>query len=241
MKLSLDLFRLRPQPRLGILVLAAGLTVARAGVTIQIRIYNYDNYYFVQPWLSGNSIAPLCPVGIYTVSPPNFPASGTAMQFQSTDGLSLNYLTSISGGPDYTDLPSTMAAVTNGAWTLQITNSASTNTYTFTVSAPPLPADTMPAAIITFPTEGTTYVPNVPDFTWQGPPNWEGTLTVYDVTNDILGNDHQQASASLPPAQTSWTPSVALPNGTNRLEIVYYSNATPIIVASMPLDSVALL
>jgi hypothetical protein len=238
MKSSLDFLRPLPQLRLWLvlLALAAGLTGARAGVTIQIQIYNYDNYYFVQPWLSGNSIAPLCPVGIYTVSPPNFPASGTAMQFQSTDGLSLNYLTSIINSPDFTDLPSTMAAITNGHWTLQITNAASTNTYTFTVSAPPLPADTLAAAIISFPIEGTTYVPALPDFTWQGPPNWEGTLIVDDVTNDSLGNGYLQASASLPPAQTNWTPAVRLPNGTNQLEVAYSSNASSIIVASMPLD-----
>ena len=48
----------------------------------------------------------------------------------------LNYVGSIIGGPDFTDFPSLMASITNGNWTIQVTNATSTNTYTFTVSAP---------------------------------------------------------------------------------------------------------
>ena len=93
----------------------------------------------------------------------------------------------------------------------------------------------MDAAVITFPTDGATGVANQPDFTWQGPAGWQGALHVNDVTNDSLGDDHLQAQATLSGAQTSWIPSVTLPAGTNRLDVDYQSNATALIVATVPM------
>jgi hypothetical protein len=237
-RISLSLFRLRLQVRIGltILALAASLSEARAGLSLDLHLYNNNNYYFVEPFLSASGTGAVFPVGDYTISPPNFPASGLAFQYQAPNGTVLTYVGSIIGGPDYTSFPALMASITNGHWTIQVTNATSTNTYTFTVSAPALPPDVMVAAEITYPTEGIIGVASQPDFTWQGPAGWEGALYVQDVTNDSLGYDHLQAQAALSGAQTSWIPSVTLPAGTNRLQVDYQSNATAILVATVPMN-----
>src|SRR5208283_5928083 len=51
---------------------------------------------------------------------------------------------------------------------------------------------------------------------------------------DANGNFNYEASASLPPNQTSWPCPVVLPNGTNDFSADYSSNVTAMIIASTP-------
>src|SRR5208283_1878045 len=90
-------FRLlsRPGLRLVLLALAAGLPDARAGLTLDLHLYNNNNYYFVEPYLSASGAGAVFPVGDYTIYPPSFPASGLALQYQAPNGAVLNYVGSI--------------------------------------------------------------------------------------------------------------------------------------------------
>jgi len=237
MKTSLDMFRLRPSFRFWFLfaALAAGLPAARAGVTVDLHLYNNNNFYFVFAYLSANNATPPggLPVGTYTISTPQSAAAGSAPQYHS-DGTNVTYITG--GGNSTSDFATLMQSITNGNWTLVVTNAASTNTYTFTVSAPVLPAGLLPETVITFPPPGSSNVANQPNFTWQGPSAWTGALTVSDFTNDASGTGYYVVTAALPPAQTFWVPPIALPNGTNTFGVSYTSNATALVVASTPVD-----
>ena len=141
------------------------------------------------------------------------------------------------GGYGAGDFPSLMQSITNGSWTIQVTNATSTNIYSFTVSAPVFPADLLSPLAITFPVQGTSNVVNQPDFAWQGPTGWQATLQVSDSTNDAGGNSHYVTGAVLPPAASSWASPVTLPNGTNSFNVTYLSILTNQIVATTPLDS----
>ena len=95
-------------------------------------------------------------------------------------------------------------------------------------------------AVVVFPANGAPFVTNQPLFQWTGPANWAGTLNISDNFIDTNGNYNYEASASLPPNQTSWPCPVVLPDGTNDFKADYTSNVTAQIVASAPLDNASL-
>ena len=134
---------------LAILALAAGLPPARAGLTVEIHLYNNNNFYFAYGFLSANATPPNFPIGTYFISSPQPAAAGTTVEYQSSDGVTLNYAGG--GGTGVGDFPSLMQVITNGDWTILVTNATSTNTYTFAVSAPDLPANLLAETTVTFP------------------------------------------------------------------------------------------
>ncbi|HXR08949.1 MAG TPA: LamG domain-containing protein, partial [Candidatus Acidoferrum sp.] len=235
MKNAPDLLRLRRLVRLCLLLAAllGGVPMACAGLTIDIHLY-FNQAYFAYGWLHTNGDSAAFPTGTYSVSAPQYPTGGTQLQYQS-DGVNLTYLNG--GGYGASDFPSLMQSITNGSWTIRVTNATSTNTYSFTVSAPVLPADLLSFLAITFPMQGTSNVVNQPDFAWQGPTGWEGTLQVTDSTNDASGNGYYVTGAALTGTQTSWASPMTLPNGSNTFNVTYLSNVTALIVASTPLNS----
>jgi hypothetical protein len=71
--------------------------------------------------------------------------------------------------------------LTNGNWSIFVTNSVTTNVYHFTVTAS-ITSNALPNVVVTFPTNGAVNVTNQPTFTWQGPTNYSD-LVVYEYNN----------------------------------------------------------
>jgi len=206
---------------------------ARAGMTIDTTLYisgfGTQNLYGFWPWLNTNLTGAPAPFGSYLINSPDWPAAGTFLQYQyDTNGFNL----ATGGGGLFFGFDDVVHELTNGAWSITVTNSTSTNIYHFAVTITNLGSNSLPVAIVTFPTNGAAQVTNNPTFIWQGPSNYT-TLNVN--VSDANGTYYQ--SASLPPAQTSWPSPITLNEGTNSFSVNYSSNATSLIVASTPTNA----
>jgi hypothetical protein len=222
----------------GLIILAACLWFApsaRAGLTVDIHLYHDTYGYYFYPWLNANTTPPDFPTGNYMIASPQIPSGGSQLQYQATN----NILTFTGGGGNYYgDFNSFLYGITNGQWSIWVTNSTSTNQYKFTVTVTGVTSNSFGApAVAVFPTGGAQFVTNQPLFQWTGPANWAGTLNVNDDFIDANGNYNYEASASLPPNQTSWPCPVVLPNGTNDFSADYSSNITAMIIASTPTNA----
>ena len=222
----------------GLLILAACLLfapVAHAGLTFELYIYRNNQgqtYQFYTP-LSTNSTAPDAPLGTYVINSPQWPTNGSTRSFE----LTTNGLNTTSGEEHWTyyDFDTVMQQITNGTWTILFTNATTTNLYTFTVSAPTMTSNMLPATIITFPSDGALILTNQPTFTWQAGPSWPVTGDAYVFNSDWSFFQY----ASLPPSQNDWTISVPIPDGIDyNLNVRYVTNnATPVFVATTPLNT----
>ena len=218
-----------------LLALSSGLPAARAGLTVDIHLYHDTYGYYFYPWLNANTNTPGFPDGNYLIASPQIPNNGSQLQYQATNNT-LSYATG--GGNYYSDFNSFLYGITNGHWSIWVTNSTSTNQYQFTVTVAGVTSNSFDAPVVAvFPTNGAPFVTNQPSFQWTGPANWAGTLNVNDNLIDTNGNYNYEASATLPPNQTFWPCPVVLPDGTNDFNADYTSNVTAQIVASTPLDN----
>lgn len=210
-------------------------TSGQAGLTFEVRLIRDsqgDSYSFYTP-IETNATAPAAPFGTYLIRSPQQPANGTWRMFDLTAGGVSN---ESGGSSSYNNFASVMNQITNGTWTITVTNSSTTNNYAFTVSAPNMNSNLLPATSVTFPANGTSGVTNRPNFTWQGPASWGVNI---DAFTFIEGNFNQYAN--LPAAQTSWTPPTPLSSGANRSFYVrYITNYTSaLFVATTPLHTVS--
>jgi hypothetical protein len=215
----------------GLLILAACLLFAppaRAGLTVEMHLYNNNNNFFAFPLLSTNTVTSNNPSNTYFVSSPLGGIHGE---------LDAGSTFSQASSSAYGNLESLIQELTNGNWTLLITNTLSTNQYSFKVSVTGVASNEFVPVIVTFPTNSATAVTNSPTFTWQGPTNWPGTLEVGENFTDMNGNNYGEASASLPPGQTNWPCPVTIPDGTNNFNVYYKSNITALIVAQTPTNN----
>jgi hypothetical protein len=201
---------------------------ARAGLTVDMHLYNNNNSYFAFPLLSTNTVTSNNPSNTYFVSSPLGGIHGE---------LDAGSTFSQAGSSTYGDLGSLIQELTNGNWTLLITNTLSTNQYSFKVSVTGVTSNQFAPVVITFPTNGAVSITNTPTFAWQGPTNWQGTLNVNENFTDTNGNNYGEASASLPPGQTNWPCPVVIPNGNNNFSADYQSNVTAMIVANTPTNN----
>ena len=212
---------------------------AHAGLTIEVHIVRFEHgqaYKFFTP-LYTNSTPPAAPLGAYFIYSPFYST------LQSTNGswreieVSTNGAVSVDGTENpYPDFNSVMQQMTNGIWTMVFTNNTTTNTYTFTVSAPNMTSNMLPATIITYPSEGALNILNQPNFTWQGSTN----LPLNDIYSYVANYDFSfYQTASIPATQTNWTFPTPIPNGMNcTISIDYLTNSAPLIfTTSTPLDS----
>ena len=207
---------------------------ARGGLTVNLLMYHTvagvsaAAGYDCNAYLSTNSIPPDAPLGYYVMSSPTN-AWHTEYQLTST-----NFTTLLNLGHYYPDFDSFIQQVTNGNWTIVVTNATSTNVYAFTVSASGFTSNVFSVpVVVSFPTNGAVNVTNQPTFTWQGPSPWSGDLQVEEYNGDFSFFQ----SGDLPPAQTSWPTPATLPAGGYTFYAGYTSNASPLIVASTPLNT----
>jgi hypothetical protein len=205
---------------------------ARAGLQIDMHLYGA---YFCHPWISTNSTTPSPTNTAYFVwSPTSTINSGIHFQLNPDNTIAG------SGSSWFSDYQAFIHEITNGNWTLLVTNATSTNQYTFQVTVPPtITSNLFAPVIITSPTDGQINVANTPTFTWTGPVGWAGLLEVWDNSVENNGNQTTVTSANLTPDQTSWPSPVTLPNGTNSFTAKYTSNATAVVTVSTPVDSLS--
>jgi hypothetical protein len=228
------IFRVGRLARLGMLVFAGCLfvsPVARAGLVFNLQLYQYGNQdgvtytYYFDPQLNTNTTAPSVPFGSYYLTSFGIPTNGSSSQWQyDTNGF---YRAGSYGTRNsYGDYNSMLHELTNGLWTLYVTNSTATNVYHFTVKVN-ITSNDLPKVLVTYPANGAVNVTNQPTFAWQGPSNYS-TLVVGDFNNNNL---------SLPVTQTNYTDPLTLYQGLNTFNIDYQSNSVTAAVASTPTNA----
>jgi hypothetical protein len=212
---------------------------ARAGLTFQIHLARFNangtNYYYTIDGggMTTNSNPSNPPFGDYFLVSPGYPgAHGTEATFHydSTNGFS----GSSGSSGFYGDFASMMNGLTNGNWTLFITNLAgnSVSTYSFAISAPTLTSNATPNVFVTFPTNGATNITNMPTFTWVGgSTSYDGEDIKLDSANDNSFHHEVLTAVSV----TSWQfPGVTVPPGTYNFSIDYNVTSNSLMVASTP-------
>ena len=84
----------------------------------------------------------------------------------------------------YPDIDSILQAMTNGQWSILVTNALATNHYTFTVTVSGIDSNILSQPAYSGLSQRQrphgTNVSTSPTFTWTGPTNFPGTLTVND-------------------------------------------------------------
>jgi hypothetical protein len=227
--------------RAAVLCLAAGWLVmapdARAGLTFNINLSQFNSngtnyYYTISGLLSTNSDLPNPPFGDYLMVSPGYPGNngtGANFHYDSTNGF---YATG--GFSDfYGDFASVMDGMTNGNWTIYVTNLAGTSfsTYTFSISAPSITSNDLPEVFVTFPTNGATGITNQPNFTWVGgSTSYDGE----DIKLEGATNNFYQEVLTAVTVTNFQFPAVTVPPGTYYFSIDYNVSTNSLMVASTP-------
>jgi hypothetical protein len=214
------------------LALVFAMPAARAGLTFELDLREQSqgqSFYFVSP-LNTNGAPPAAPLGGYFIASPHWPTNGSSGQFQlTTNGMSPGDF----GEFGYGDFASVLQQITNGTWSILFTNATTTNLYTFTVSAPGVTSNTVPATVAIFPADASVILSGQTTFTWQGPTNWpvNGSLQTFN-------NNFYQA-ANPPASQTSWAVPGPIPVGTGyTFNLDYITNCViPFFTATTPLST----
>lgn len=211
----------------------------RAGLTVDIHLYHDQSGYYFFPFLSANANLPAFPDGIYQIASPQIPDGGARLVYQASGGnISECYNNDCGGANYYSSFDALLFGITNGLWSITVTNNSSTNIYFFPVTVTGVTSNGFggPPRMV-YPANGAINVPNQPLFQWTGPLNWQGTLYVQDSFVDTNGGSSVVAWQYFSPGATTWTPSSVLPNGTNSFYVDYVSNATALVVASQPTNN----
>jgi uncharacterized repeat protein (TIGR03803 family) len=200
---------------------------ARAGLAMEMDLLLYDNTYSFFPNLGTNTASPAVPFGDYFVVSPGWPTNGAnALYHYDTNGFN-----QVGGGsygfadfdaPDFND--SFIKNITNGQWSIFVTNSAVTNVYHFTVTAN-IGSNSIPPVAIIYPPNNALNVTNQPTFLWQGPTNYSDLVLYQDANN-----------TDLPVTQTSYSGFTAA-NGLDGFNVHYDLFSTNAVVSSVPTNS----
>jgi hypothetical protein len=209
---------------------------APAGLTVDVHLY-HDNYgYYFYPYLSANSTLPNFPDGIYQVASPQIPSGGSRLVYVASGGaINGCYNNDCGGGSYYNSFDAMLYGITNGLWTITVTNAAATNVYSFPVTISGFNSNVFgvqPQAV--YPANDAINVPQDATLQWIGPANWQGTLYIQEDAVHPDGTSTEVSSANLPPTATSWTPTTLMPLGTNRYSLTYQSNVTAMVTAAQP-------
>src|SRR5580698_8919684 len=122
---------------------------ARAGLTVDLTLYHDTYGYYFYPYLNTNTTAPAYPTGTYLVASPQYPTNGSYLYFQAT---SSNFNECIpdncGGGNYYYSFDSFVAGITNGQWSIWVTNGNSTSKYQFSVAVSGLTSNEYSAPVV---------------------------------------------------------------------------------------------
>jgi uncharacterized repeat protein (TIGR03803 family) len=223
--------------RLLIWVFALGIFAApaiHAGLTMEVDLnrgnYQGSQYYQFSCNLSTNNTPPNVSFGDYFVVSPGWPTNGNAaysLFHFDTNGFNLAS-GSGSGGfslfdaPDFSD--SFIQNITNGQWTIFVTNTVTTNVYYFTVTSS-ITSNSIPLVTIIYPPNNALNVTNQPTYLWQSPTNYSEQI----LYTPISGYE-------LPVTQQSYSGDT-LAAGLNSITVdTYYLSSTG-VVSSVPTNS----
>ena len=204
------------------LISLIGAPGLHAGYNLELNVIRSGaNSYYFYPNLTTNTTPISGLFGDYHVSSANAPSSGASAYYHfTTNGF--NQFDGITWG--YGDFDSMLHELTNGVWSLYVTNTAETNVYHFTITAN-MDSNSLPPVTVVFPPDGAVSVTNQPIFAWQGPTNYSDLFVYY-----FNGGD------SLPVAQTNFPCPRVLYQGPNSFTVHYDSNSTTAVVVSVPVD-----
>jgi len=222
--------------RLLVLVFAIAIfaaPAARAGLTMEVDLargnYQGSQYYQFGCTLSTNSTAPNVSFGDYFVVSPGWPtnanASATLFQYDtngfnpvSGNGNSFNLFDST----NFTD--SFIQNITNGQWTIFVTNTVTTNVYHFAVTAN-ITSNSIPLVTIIYPPNNALNVTNQPTIVWQSATNYNDQELYTPTTGYVLPVTQQSFSGA------------TLSNGLNAITLdTYYLSSTG-VVSSVPTNN----
>lgn len=219
--------------RLVVLVFALAIfaaPAARAGLNMEMDLVNENNFYTFYPILTTNSASPAVPFGDYFVASPGWPTNGVGALYQcDTNGFNQvpgaggNFGFNVFDAPDFNS--SFIQNITNGMWSIFVTNTVTTNVYHFTVTAT-IVSNSMPQVVILYPPNNALNVTNQPTFLWQGGPTNYTDLALYQDANNL----------NLPVTQTSYFGFTANP-GLDGFNVHYDLISTNAVVCSVPTNS----
>jgi PKD repeat protein len=173
--------------RLLVLVFAPGIfaaPAARAGLTMQLGLtrgnYQGDQFYSFGCYLQTNSTPPNVSFGDYLVVSPGWPANANACaNLFHFDTNGFNQVSSIYNSFSQFDSTnfsdSFIQNITNGQWTIFVTNAVTTNVYHFTVTAN-IGSNSIPLVSIIYPPNNALNVTNQPTFVWQSSTNYSDQI-----------------------------------------------------------------
>ncbi|MGA2684345.1 MAG: choice-of-anchor tandem repeat GloVer-containing protein [Verrucomicrobiota bacterium] len=206
---------------------------ARAGLTMEVDLnrgnYQGSQYYQFSCTLSTNSTPPNVSFGDYFVVSPGWPtnanANATLFQYDtngfnpvSGNGNSFNLFDSTNFSDSF------IQNITNGQWSIFVTNTVTTNVYYFTVTAS-ITSNSIPLVTIIYPPNNALNVTNQPNIVWQSATNYSDQ-ELYTPTSGYV----------LPVTQQSFS-GATLSNGLNSITLdTYYLSSTG-VVSSVPTNS----
>ena len=208
--------------------------VARAGLTVELDLnranYQGSQYYSFYCGLNTNITLPNVSFGNYFVVSPGWPtnANASASLFQyDTSGFNQVSSAGSSGfglfdSTNFSD--SFIQNITNGQWTIFVTNTVTTNTYHFTVTAN-LGSNAIPLVSVVYPPNNALNVTSQPTFLWESPTNYNEQI-LYTPSSDH----------TLPVTQQSFSGDT-LAAGVNNITLDTYYYSSTGVVCSVPTNS----
>ncbi len=215
---------------LGLLAVPA----ARAGLAIELDLdrgdYQGYQYYQFGCSMNTNGTSPDISYGDYFVVSPGWPtnasASATLFHFDATG---FNQISSSGSGdfsqfdaPNFSD--SFIQNITNGKWSIFVTNAVTTNVYYFSVTAH-ISSNAIPPVSIIYPPNNALNVTNQPTILWQSPTNYDEQI--------LYGPDF---GYDLPVTQQSYS-DATFAAGLNGITVDTYYHSSTGVVCSVPTNS----
>ncbi len=200
------------------------MSSARAGLSLEMNVIRYHQYgYYFSPNLTTNTTPANVTFGDYFIASSGYPTNGSSSLYH----FDSNGFNQVSGGSSgYGDFDGMIRELTNGLWSIFVTNTVTTNVYRFKVTCN-ISSNDLPYVSITSPADGAVNVTNRPTYIWQGPTNYNNLVLYY-----------YNSGITLPVTQTSLLSSV-LYQGLNSVTPHYDSNSTTAVVSSVPTNNAA--
>lgn len=164
------------------------------------------------------------PNGVFYLAFPNLNSPDPTLSHHRVESPDGSFVGLYGPTNDYSASSSTIAdfntlmnALTNGNWKLWLNkDTPSERYYTFTISAPSLDSNSLPAFTVSSPPNGSTTVAPNPPYQWNAPTSWDQIYV--QARQPRFGTNHYYSTETLAGAATSWTGPTLAP-GTNIFSI----------------------
>lgn len=204
-----------------------------AGLTMEVDL-NRGNYQGSQSYgfgctLNTNSTPPNVSFGDYFVVSPGWPTNANAAAYLfHFDSNGFNQVSANNNGFSLFDSTnfsdSFIQNITNGQWSIFVTNATTTNVYFFTVTAN-IGSNAIPLVSIIYPPNNALNITNQPTYLWQSPTNYDEQVLYTPISSYVLPVTQQGFSGD------------TLPAGTNNITVDTYYLSSAGVVSSVPTNS----